>query len=276
MIKVVDLEILSTSKIKEMYKDGRRNFDGIKCTGGLFSNTNLSGASFRNADMSFSDFSGSNLSNTDFTNTNLCWSDFKNTNFTNAKLFNADLSWSALIDTIFDNTDVSNANFSWSLMININLSKCKQDGANFGNVAKNWDEITDYGMQMALKFLNNANIPARLKAILNSIFDKKSGEYKAAREFTIVSKILDNNLTVYKPLPVKEEVDSASGYTSLHLNLSPYSSQKNANNSYTSVALYQRTQVYARNSLYAKVSKYGSLRYEIMNVDLFNGVNHEI
>src|SRR3989338_1633862 len=255
-------EVLTTAKIMKMYKGGRRDFSNVRCIGGLFSGVNLSDTNFRSSNLSFSDFSNANLSNTDFTKANMCWSDFENANFRNSKLNNTNLSWCAFINTKFEGADVSWSDFSWCLLININLGSTEQKGARFGNVARSWEEITDYGMQLALKFLNDAKIPSKLKSILNSIVDEKQKEYRVMKDVAIaLGENITKSLIIYEPpilssaLPnvyIKVGMGSLSKYSEHQMTLGIHL--------YSSGSPYVLGSPYSQFSLYRGISKYNGFR----------------
>ncbi len=137
---------LSLNEILERYKKGGRDFSGIRCSAD-FTNVDLRGAIFRDADLSFSGFSGAQLQGADFTNANLEWTDFPLANLSNAKLVRANCTYSSFNDAIFDGADVRNADFSWSLLFNVNVHSADTRGANFVTAAFSIADVTKEGLE---------------------------------------------------------------------------------------------------------------------------------
>lgn len=149
MIIMVARKHTSSHEIIQRYKEGERDFSNVLCQNGDFNGINLSGAIFRDADLSFSGFDGSDLTDTDFTNAILDWSTFKRTTLRRTNFTGAKIQWSVLNDTIVDNTIFRNADLSWSIMLNTMRNNADWTGANFITCAFDLSDLQAIGIKMA-------------------------------------------------------------------------------------------------------------------------------
>jgi hypothetical protein len=116
---------VSGVEIIREYKEGRRDFSNITSQNCNFVGLDLSGASFKNSDLSFSSFVSAVFKNCDFTDALLTWCDFTKTDFRGSNFTKAVMSWSRFEDTKLDNTDLTCTNISWSLFLNTDKMKAR-------------------------------------------------------------------------------------------------------------------------------------------------------
>jgi hypothetical protein len=161
-------KILISSEILKMYKEGVRNFEGIKITAQDFNGVDLSGASFKKSDLSWSSFDNSTLVGADFTEANLTWTAFRRANLRNANFIKADVSYSDFSGATFDKTNFTNANLTASLFFNVNMGAAKLNGANLAWSATSITQLTEDGLRFAIEKLKQIGmrIPPELLAKL--------------------------------------------------------------------------------------------------------------
>jgi len=157
---------MSNSEIIKKYKQGERNFSGIRCVGRWFDGQDLTEIDLSGSDLSFSNFSNSTLIGSNFTGCNLTWSDLSRANLKGTIFKNSNLSWSAIIESIVDTkTDFSGADLSYIVAFNTNINSAKIDGIKMVSAVL---RITDIGSNpnFALKQLERADIPDSLKQMI--------------------------------------------------------------------------------------------------------------
>lgn len=216
---------ITEKEITKLYKEGVRDFSKIKAPLCDFSGVNLSGASFRNADLKYSSFFKANLANADFSEADLKWSDFSFANTKETKFTRANLSWSTLNNIHVENTDFSFAQVQWCTIFNTDLSKCKIEKTNFSCTAFAQTEVTKEGIKIVIETAEGLPIPAE---VITSI---KEGAIKnvglstevADKSFELVSQLSEyrtigrNSLRGYAGRATIDVYSSGIGSISLYI-----------------------------------------------------------
>lgn len=203
-------ERLSAGQIISQYKEGRRDFSEIVCTSGDFTNMDMRGIIFREANLQFCTFNGCQLQNSDFTGADLDWAGFRLANLTGAKLSNAKCRYSLFDDAIFDRADVSGSDFSWSRMLNVNFHSAETRGAKFVMAAFSLADMSQKSLNHVVEELggHRDNIPFELalqiKFLASGTMDKLSAINMASRDENTSSTYRISAGSGYKGLVVEE------------------------------------------------------------------------
>jgi len=197
---------LSANDIIKKYKKGERDFSRIECIGGWLAGVNLSGSSFRKADLSFTSFQGSNLKGCDFSGADLTWTNFVNADLTKASMRKTKLSFSKLNNAIFEGADLSGADLSYTLLFNVNLSAAKLDGTILSSAAFDISQMREEEHEFVMRELERSGqiLP---RGLFRGIRFRSIQIMEKARSVKAISKII----TTYTR--VRDKVGEFFGYS---------------------------------------------------------------
>lgn len=121
---------MDAQQLLEEYRQGKRDFSGIKLANANLSGVALKDAVFRNSNLSGTHFDHSDLSNADFSSCHMVRCSFLGAVLKNAAFRQADLSYSILKNAYFEGTDFSGANLMWAHLCESDLARTSIDNAN--------------------------------------------------------------------------------------------------------------------------------------------------
>lgn len=153
---------MTSIEVFEQYAAGRRDFSNIRIIECDLSGKNLEGIILKNSDLFISTFRESNLTNSDFSGAKMLWSDLSRSTMTNARFEGTDLEWSALNRAIFNKTSFRNANLSNTVIFDANRGAADFSGANLSGVWWSVSDITMEGIVEALEKLKSMGLPLYL------------------------------------------------------------------------------------------------------------------
>jgi len=161
-------EIMTTKRVLEEYGNGRRDFSRVKVQMADFTDKDIRGIVFRDAEVSHAYFQRANLEGADFTDANVEWCDFSRAIVKNATFARAKMGYSLFTDVIFENTNLSNADVQSSLLFNADISRANITGANFYNCVFRASDLTQEGISIARqKFMESGSgLPYEVKMMI--------------------------------------------------------------------------------------------------------------
>lgn len=126
---------------------------------------NLSGASFKKSNLSFTSFAFSTLIDCDFSEANLSWTSFVHANLKNSNMRKAKLNFAKLNNANFEGVDLSHANLSWCLAFHTDLGPAKIDNVKgLQTVAWHPSQLKEEGHRIVSRALeeSKSSIPPKL------------------------------------------------------------------------------------------------------------------
>ena len=197
---------MTTQEVLNQYKEGKRNFSNVKILECNFTDSNLEGIIFKNANICFGSLRGANLSNSDFSNAKLNWCDISRCNMTNAKFDGASLQWSGLNESTFKNTSFRNADLSRTSILNVNRGGADLTDANLYDIWWSMSDISLDSITETIDKLKSLGLPLALfEAIMKEI---KKYEEKWRKHFGISDKKKENK---FGEAPLKRKKTAALG-----------------------------------------------------------------
>lgn len=175
------IEIMATRQVLDGYKSGRRDFSSVKVQMGDFTDKDLRGIIFRNADVSHAYFQRANLEGSDFSGANAEWGDFSRAAVKNASFAGAKMGYSLFNDVDFENADLSKADMQSSILFNADISRAIVTGTNFYNCAFAPSDLTAEGIGIARKrFIESGgSLPFEVRLAIEFSLNRTQDKFNA-------------------------------------------------------------------------------------------------